>query len=156
MCYAQKRRSVDHHFFEAVVASVSEDLHLWLLSNLLSTNRGGAVLTEVFMQFSIREKKQKPLTHRSCLPTFWTIKCCGLQVIKLLSMILPSAHCSTISPSTIKLVGLHPELVAGRAPLGSMKAGGIAGAAYVVRRRRTAKAHHIGSPSGRTQSPSLA
>jgi hypothetical protein len=82
---------------------VSWDCELWLLSNLLGTNGGAAVLTEVLMQFSMWEKKKKPLSYWCCLTTFRTEKRSSLKLVKLLVLVLPSIHQESSSLSSSEI-----------------------------------------------------
>jgi len=49
-------------------------------------------LTEILMEFTVREKKEKFLPNRCCLAAFGAEESSGLELIKLFMLILPNVH----------------------------------------------------------------
>ncbi|MBW2625415.1 MAG: hypothetical protein JRC54_04345 [Deltaproteobacteria bacterium] len=45
-------------------------MEIGLLGNLFGSHRAAAILTEILMEFTVREKKKKSLPNRCCLATF--------------------------------------------------------------------------------------
>lgn len=74
------------------ISSASHELEFRLLFYFFGADRAAAILTEIFVQFSVWKKEQKTLSNRRGLSTFRTVESGGLKLIKLLMLILPSAH----------------------------------------------------------------